>query len=671
MPTSIALTSSFLNSLLDIPHQVSKKLPQVLQFLENEPINKYARRIIGHDRIWRIYVTRKYRLFYKHDNGWVKLLKLIKREKDTYKDLDRLDDNEIPIFLPTEDDEEILEETSAHQKRFLTENQLRRLLIPQEYWSELLALENDERLLDLAIPQVYLARIIEDLYPKSLNEIQNEVEFVLEKPQDLNDFIDGNISNFLLKLSPEQERLLNHPINAPTLIKGGPGTGKSTLALYRVKQLVDSGVRNILFTTHTESLVNYSKELLSALLKQPLTQLKVEVCTVDEIVQRYYEKQNEPPNSIGREISLLCLESVLRTVKLDRDLKSKLEKLGKFYLLEEILDIIEARGISSLEQYREIERFGRKYPLDKRLRNAVWEIYQQWQMMINRSGYVTVEAVRRQALDIITQQTVKPYEAVIIDEAQDLSPIALKFLVGLARSPQGIYLTADTSQSLYQRSFSWNHIQATIRFQGKTHILRRSFRNTQQIGKACPAILANIKDRDLETAIWQFSSFEGEKPKIILTDNLLDQVQAIKTFFSESAKKWQLPVHAGAVLVPNTELGQLVARQLSFSGLRAEWLPQALTLKQNCIKVLSLRAAKGLEFPFVVIVGLEDGRLPIATSHLPDDEREELLAQERRLFYVGCSRAMRSLLVCGSHSNTSPFLTQLQTSSYWQTEKMS
>jgi len=48
-----------------------------------------------------------------------------------------------------------------------------------------------------------------------------------------------------------------------------------------------------------------------------------------------------------------------------------------------------------------------------------------------------------------------------------------------------------------------------------------------------------------------------------------------------------------------------------------------------------------------------------------------LLAQERRLFYVGCSRAMRSLLVCGSRSNPSPFLTRLQTSSYWQMEEMS
>jgi superfamily I DNA/RNA helicase/mRNA-degrading endonuclease RelE of RelBE toxin-antitoxin system len=668
--TSITLTSSFLNSLLDIPHQVSKKLPEVLHFLDSNPRNQYARKIVGYDNIWRIYVTRKYRLFYKYDNSWIKLIKLIKREKDTYRNLD-FDEREIPTFLSIEDDEEIIEGEDAHQRKLLTEIQLRRWLIPQEYWSELLALENDERLLDLAIPQVFLERIIDNLYSKPLNEIQNQFDFDLKNFQALNDFIDGKITNFLLKLSPEQEKILNRQSDVPTLIKGGPGTGKSTLALYRVKQLVDSGIRKILFTTHTESLVNYSKELLEALLQQPLEQLKVEVCTVDNVVQKYYKNQNEPLNLASREISLLCLESVLRTVQLDRDSKSKLEKLGKFYLLEEILDVIEARGILTLEQYQDIERFGRRYRLDRRLRKTVWEVYQQWQTQVNRSGYVTIETVRRQALEIVTQQTDKPYEAVIIDEAQDLSPVALKFLVGLARSQEGIYLTADTSQSLYQRSFSWNLIQATIQFQGHTHTLRRSFRNTEQIGKACPDILANATDRDVETIIREFSPLEGEKPKIILTDNLLDQMQALKTFFGNAANKWHLPVHAGAVLVPNAELGQLVSCQLNSSGLKAEWLPQGLTFKQNCIKVLSLRAAKGLEFPFVAIVGLEDGLLPIATSHLPNNEREELLAQERRLFYVGCSRAMRSLLVCGSLSKPSPFLTQLRANRYWQMEEMS
>ena len=87
--------------------------------------------------------------------------------------------------------------------------------------------------------------------------------------------------------------------------------------------------------------------------------------------------------------------------------------------------------------------------------------------------------------------------------------------------------------------------------------------------------------------------------------------------------------------------------------------------KKNSVTLMTLHAAKGLEFPVVFIVGLEEGLFP--SGRCIDDGAE--LEEERRLMYVGMTRAMKRLFLTyagsrytfGSRNYNMPsrFLTEL------------
>jgi DNA helicase II / ATP-dependent DNA helicase PcrA len=67
---------------------------------------------------------------------------------------------------------------------------------------------------------------------------------------------------------------------------------------------------------------------------------------------------------------------------------------------------------------------------------------------------------------------------------------------------------------------------------------------------------------------------------------------------------------------------------------------------QDCVQLMTLHSAKGLEFPLVFMVGLEEGLFPGQKSV----EEPGRLEEERRLAYVGITRAREILVLCYAES---------------------
>jgi superfamily I DNA/RNA helicase len=117
---------------------------------------------------------------------------------------------------------------------------------------------------------------------------------------------------------------------------------------------------------------------------------------------------------------------------------------------------------------------------------------------------------------------------------------------------------------------------------------------------------------------------------------------------------------AGSAAIQGLERLQLFLEEITLDTEREEEEESA----GDAVTLITMHSCKGLEFPHVYIVGLEDGLLPHSRS-----KEEGTLDEERRLFYVAVTRAMQTLTLshCGGRKrygqllpcHPSPFLKEL------------
>ena len=127
---------------------------------------------------------------------------------------------------------------------------------------------------------------------------------------------------------------------------------------------------------------------------------------------------------------------------------------------------------------------------------------------------------------------------------------------------------------------------------------------------------------------------KGERGQARL-ENLQELVTAARTFDPEESS--QQMEEAGEPLT-------LLDEFLSHAALEAG--ESQSDPNQDCVQMMTLHSAKGLEFPLVFLTGLEEGLFP----HMMSLEEPGRLEEERRLCYVGITRAMKQLYLTHAES---------------------
>ncbi len=560
--------------------------------------------------------------------------------------------------------------------RALTPKLLSRWQVPEAHHPALMRCRTDDDLFECDLPNKVFDRVVDGLWPPQVEHIARQPDQVLFKPEDLERYADGTLRGFLLHLDERQRRYTDWALSGPTLVKGGPGSGKSTVALYRARAIVEHAVGTkkqvpeVLFTTYTNALINFSRSLLGQLLDDVLKlapgQLprSVRVTTVDKTVMWIAKHSGQTFDVADRDQRLDALSYARTALKpkamgeLENLLVSvALKDLRDDYLLEEFSWVIEGQDCRELDDYLKANRAGRAIPFNESLRAAVWELYTVYRGCLEERGLRTWGALRQLALDRVRSgEFPRRWDYVIVDEAQDLPPAALALCVELCRDPAGLFMTADANQSLYNRGFRWRNVHEQLQVTGRTRILRRNYRSTRQVADAAAELLADMDAADADAVEQEFVHV-GPPPAIYAAAGVAGQARWLADQIWHAAQDLRLPVNAAAVLVPSKSLGPSLADLLARRGLPARFTSsREVRLEERCVKVMTLHSAKGLEFPIVAIAHVEADRLPRETDAADAQDVQEHLDNQRRLFYVGCTRAMRYLFITHDRSLPSPFL---------------
>ena len=688
-------TPAFLSALRALPNKEEHQVLEKIKILEQDPSpdGKAKKKIKEWDDVYRLRCG-DYRILYAYKDPYVSLLKLERRDEDTYDDeveatflggyAPDIAMRETPgqvkqpdLLAPLETESRVLAEP-------ITQELLTNLLIPAQYHARLLAIQTEEELLNCSdVPQQPMEQLLDCIFPPSLSQIMQQPVFLLEDLDDLIRYKEGELIGFLLKLSPEQERFVSWAMraNGPTQVKGGPGTGKSTVALYRVRSLLEKlrqqGVAEprILFTTYTNALVHSSEQLLQQLLGEDARFVDVQTADkkMSDILKRAGVPKKTPTESSNNLLQTVFHRSV-RDAPFEGNLLQRqaqeqaIERLGHVYVQDEIHKILIARQVATFDAYLTARRPGRKVRLKEIEKQAIWCVYQTYAQRLKKVGAETWEQARVRAGALVAcDAEYQGYDAVVVDEAQDLDPALLRLLLQLCKSPSRFFITADANQSIYGSGFNWSDVHEALKFSGRTSVLRANYRSTREIGEAAQSYLSTgiLDDEPVEYKYMH----NGPLPVMRAVQSHEEETQLLLRFLRGAPRELRFSTGSCAVLCPSNDSGRALAASLRTGGIEATFMEgKDLNLAWRGVKVITLNSAKGLEFPIVALAGFANSRYANLTLDLEGEKLEEELARLRRTIFVGMTRAMRALLVIVPANTSSPLLQGFDPT-YWNTTR--
>ena len=477
--------------------------------------------------------------------------------------------------------------------------------------------------------------------------------------EELSRLLAGPIEEWMLFLHPEQRSIVDRDYNGPARVRGSAGTGKTVVAIHRAAVLASrnsaQATPTVLFTTFIKSLPPVFKNLYQRL--PNAVSGGVEFVHVDRLANRVCRDAGiEPvlePALIDRAFDAAWAD----VVRPGTPLRSS--RLTKYYLRDEVREVIKGRGIDTLEEYLAMERTGRRTRFTPAMRRQTWELREEWDKRLAAAGVKDFPDVVRMARDFARGLPEPTYQSAIVDEGQDFTLVGLQFVQALVTSvgqpdpPNGLFIVGDGAQKIYPGGFTL--AQAGIDVRGNSSVLRVNYRNSHEIITAAMACTGSEQVYDLEEAyrrgddeVRGVTTREGVRPCLVRGGDFGAQIQFIADTATRLSGSANLDLGDIGVLAPTNELADLARGGLQAVNVACQPLTAFDGTPTSRIKTGTFKRGKGLEFKVVFLLGLgvdsfPGPRRPWQTA----EEYEERRVLETTELFVAMTRARDGLfLVC-------------------------
>ncbi len=435
-------------------------------------------------------------------------------------------------------------------------------------------------------------------------------------------------------LHPSQRDIVNRDFTGPARVAGSAGTGKTVVALHRAVRLAreDSEAR-ILLTSFSDPLAEALKKKVNVLAPETGSVVpRITAASFQGIAEQLHQLEYGVRPRIATEKVLR--ERIGSAVK-----RLEIKGFSDRFLLSEWLNVVDAWSVQDSESYMTIARMGRKSRLGPKQRERLWPIFESIRDDLATEHYTTWANVFSRLAEKISAKSRKPFDHIVIDEAQDLGPAELRFFAAIAPDKENaLFLAGDLGQRIFQHPYSWMSLGVDVR--GRSYTLKICYRTSQQIRKSAdrllPSIIRDVDGIENERSGTQ-SVFEGPEPDIRTFATESEEAVAIQNFVEEAIANGVNPDEIG-----------LFVRTPSLVG-RAKNAVVGVDEGEK-ISVINMHLAKGLEFRAVAVMACDEGVLPLddrIADAADEAELDDIYETERRLLYVACTRARDQLLVTG------------------------